>query len=77
MAPGPREIPKEFRGWNQPDGVIVRGDVVKRNRHKKVLNHNYLPPLAWGTPSFIKKETAGKPAGEPPKKFLWNFFWPG
>jgi len=47
----------------KPDGVIVPGDVVKRNRHKKVLNHNYLPLLTQGTPSFIKKETAHKCAG--------------
>ena len=50
----------------KPDGVIVPGDVVKRNRHKKVLNHNYLPLLTQGTPSFIKKGTAGNPAGKPP-----------
>ena len=44
----------------------MHGDVVKRNRHKKVLNHNYLPLLTQGTPSFIKKETAHKCAGKPP-----------
>ncbi|MFQ6760530.1 MAG: hypothetical protein ACLRFM_04010, partial [Alphaproteobacteria bacterium] len=38
----------------KPDGVIVPGDVVKRNRHKKVLNHNYLPLLAQGTPCFAR-----------------------
>ena len=58
-----RPLLYERRGGAGGDGVIVPGDVVKQNRHKKVLNHNYLPPLAWGTPSFIKKETAGKPAG--------------
>ncbi len=45
----------------KPDGVIVRGDVVKRNRHKKVLNHNYLPLLTQGTPSFIKKGDGLRP----------------
>ena len=48
----------------KPDGVIVPGDVVKRNRHKKVLNHNYLPLLTQGTPSFIKKETPWRCHGE-------------